>query len=143
MAEVERVQRRLPAPLTQQELEKLSSAGWKIVAVELERHKPDLAAQSGEEEVPFGLRVAQGSAALEENPEEKSALATMMELLVQEGPYHRVADELNSRGFRTRQGMKWTPVSVFQMLPRLIEIGPKLFSSNEWQQRRERIFKTG
>jgi len=30
-------------------------------------------------------------------------------------------------------------VSVFQMLPRLIEVGPRIFASQEWQQRRERL----
>ena len=53
----------------------------------------------------------------------------------------QVAEELNRRGFRTRTGGKWSPVSVFQMLPRLIEIGPRLFSTEEWHQRRERIFR--
>jgi hypothetical protein len=35
--------------------------------------------------------------------------------------------------------MRWTPVSVFQMLPRLIEVGPKIFSTREWQERRENV----
>jgi hypothetical protein len=38
--------------------------------------------------------------------------------------------------YATREGLKWNPVSVFKMLPRLIEAGPKIFSSEEWQQRR-------
>jgi hypothetical protein len=41
-----------------------------------------------------------------------------MELVVQEGSYARIADEINRRGFRTRQGAEWSPVSVFEMLPR-------------------------
>jgi hypothetical protein len=91
------------------------------------------------EEVPFGLQVSKDSAELEVNPTEREALFTMMELTVQEGPYSRVAEELNSRGFRTRSGAKWTPVSVFQMLPRLIEVGPRIFSTEEWQARRQRL----
>ena len=55
----------------------------------------------------------------------------MMELTIQDGPYSSIADELNRRGFRTREGVRWTPVSVFQMLPRLIEVGPE-----DLQQRR-------
>ncbi len=60
----------------------------------------------------------------------------MMELTVQDGPYSVIADELNRRGHRTREGFRWTPISVFQMLPRLIEVGPKIFATREWQQRR-------
>jgi hypothetical protein len=63
----------------------------------------------------------------------------MMELTIQDGPYSGIADELNRRGFRTRQGTPWTPVSVFQMLPRLIEAGPKIFHSEEWRARRRKM----
>jgi len=87
--------------------------------------------------------VTQGADRLEEDPEESVALAAMMELLIEEGPYYRVADELNRRGFRTRKGSKWSPVSVFQMLPRLIEVGPRLFSSDKWYQRREKNLRMG
>jgi len=138
MSEVERVQRRLEVPLDSDELAKLGSAGWRVVAVELERERPVGEELGAKEEVPFGLRVAQGADRLEEDPDESSALATMMELLIQEGPYYRVADELNRRGFRTRKGSKWSPVSVFQMLPRLIEVWPRLFSSEGWHQRRDK-----
>jgi hypothetical protein len=27
------------------------------------------------------------------------------------------------------------------MLPRLIEVGPKIFSSEEWEERRERVLR--
>ena len=60
---------------------------------------------------------------------------------MQDGPYSAIAEELNQRGYRTREGMKWTAVSVFQMLPRLIEVGPKIFSTREWQERREHFAK--
>ncbi len=63
----------------------------------------------------------------------------MMELTIQDGPYSSIADELNRRGFRTRDGVRWTPVSVFQMLPRLIEVGPTIFNTEDWQRRRERM----
>jgi hypothetical protein len=67
----------------------------------------------------------------------------MMELTVQEGPYTRIAEELNRKGFRTRQGTRWNPVSVFQMLPRLIEVGPKIFATDEWQRRKQRLRASG
>ncbi len=90
-------------------------------------------------EVPFGLRISPGTQGLEQNPAEREILLQLMELIVQEGSYAHIADEINRRGLRTRQGEKWTPVSVFEMLPRLIEVGPQLFQSEDWQKRRQHI----
>jgi hypothetical protein len=50
-----------------------------------------------------------------------------------------VAEELNRRGFRTRAGGDWSPVAVFNLLPRLIEVGPRIFSSEEWIVRRPKL----
>jgi len=75
---------------------------------------------------------------LEEDPQEREVLFQIMELTIQDGPYSAIAEELNRRGFRTRDGGRWTPVSVFQMLPRLIEAGPGILTSEEWQQRRRK-----
>jgi len=50
-----------------------------------------------------------------------------------------IAEELNRRDFRTRAGSMWTPTGVFALLPRLIEIGPRMFRSDEWIARREKI----
>ena len=63
----------------------------------------------------------------------------MMELIVQDNPLSKVAQELNRQGFNTRQGVNWTPVSVFNMLPRLIEAGPLIFSSEEWLARKGKL----
>ena len=111
------------------------------VAVEWEREataeKPAITQPPAE--VPFGLKVAGDCAHLEEDTNEREVLVAMMELTIQDGPYSSIAEELNRRGFRTREGVRWTPVSVFQMLPRLIEVGPRIFNSLEWQERRQRM----
>lgn len=145
MAKVERVRQVLSSPFGAEELKDQTEQGWKIVAIEWEREVPEAAspAASAGEEPPFGLKVAKDSDQLEVNPTEREALFLMMELTVQEGPYSRIADELNRRGFRTRQGFRWSPVSVFQMLPRLIEVGPRIFSTEEWQERRRRLKAAG
>jgi hypothetical protein len=65
--------------------------------------------------------------------------ALMMEQIVQDEPLSRVAAELNRRGFRTRQGGAWGPESVFNMLPRLVDLGPRIFSSSEWTTRMRRL----
>src|SRR5581483_2066057 len=120
------------------DLQQRTNVGWKLVAIEWERE-----VETGHEqlltEVPFGLRIAADTQRLEQNPAEREILLQLMELIVQEGSYAHIADEINRRGLRTRQGEKWTPVSVFEMLPRLIEVGPQLFESEEWQRRRQHI----
>jgi hypothetical protein len=88
-------------------------------------------------EVPFGLRIAPETQRLEQDPRERETLLQLMELIVQEGSYSRIAEELNRSGYRTREGARWTPVSVFEMLPRLIEVGPHLFRSQEWEKRKQ------
>ena len=119
--------------------------GWKPVAIEWERAvEVEGAAQTARApEVPFGLQVAGDCAHLEENPTEREVLFQIMELTIQDGPYSGIADELNRRGFRTRQGKRWTPVSVFQMLPRLIEAGPGILNSEEWRERRRNLKYSG
>jgi hypothetical protein len=140
MAALQRVRDLVSGSLNQEELQRRTAEGWRLVAVEWERETPAEAAAPTQAapDVPFGLKVAGDCAHLEEDPAEREVLFAMMELTIQDGPYSSIADELNRRGFRTRDGMRWTPVSVFQMLPRLIEVGPKIFGSEEWQQRRNK-----
>lgn len=141
MAKVERVRQDISASFGPEDLRRQSEQGWKLVAVEWERELPEEAPEpSVPGDVPFGLQVAQDAPPrLEENPTEREILFLIMELTIQDGPYSAIADELNRRGYRTRQGTKWTPISVFQMLPRLIEVGPRIFATEEWQQRRQRL----
>jgi hypothetical protein len=137
---IERVREAVPGSLQSSDLQKRTNEGWKLVAVEWERE-----VESPNDEfladVPFGLRIASDGQRLEENPAEREILLHLMELMVEEGSYAHIADEINRRGFRTRQGAKWTPISVFEMLPRLVEVGPQLFRSAEWQKRRPNISK--
>jgi len=125
-------------------LRERQAAGWRPVAIEWEREVVSPAAPSTvpAPEVPYGLRVSGDCAHLEDDPKEREILFQIMELTIQDGPYSSIAEELNRRGFRTRQGQRWTPVSVFQMLPRLIEAGPSILTSEEWRQRRQKIKST-
>ena len=138
---IERIRETFPGNLNQEEIAKRVAEGWKLVAVEWERERADAETAAPEPwaEVPFGLRVSGDCAHLEEDPHEREALIAMMELTIEDGPYSSIAEELNRRGLRTREGHRWTPVSVFQMLPRLIEVGPKVFNSEEWQKRRPTV----
>ncbi len=91
------------------------------------------------EDVPFGLRLSEDCTRLEIDPQENQALIQMMELLGQDFPFSSVASDLNEKGYRTREGKRWNPVTVFNMLPRLIDVGPRVFSTEEWDRRRERF----
>ncbi len=144
MAKTERIRQEAPASFGPEEIARQAQQGWKLVAVEWERELPGSeGAAPAPEEVPFGLQAVPETARLEPNPTEQEILFLIMELTIQDGPYSVIADELNHRGYRTRQGMKWTPISVFQMLPRLIEVGPRIFATQEWQERRARLARVG
>jgi len=136
MKKTERVRQVVTGPMAEVDLKGQVEKGWKLVAIEWER-EVETAEEQLPAEVPFGLRIAPETRRLEEDPGERETLFQLMELIVREGSYSRIADELNRRGYRTRQGRVWSPVSVFEMLPRLIEVGPHLFRSPEWETRRQ------
>lgn len=136
----ERVRQVVSGPLEAVDFQQQAEKGWRLVALEWER-EVETADEQLPAEVPFGLRIAAETQRLEENPAEREILFQLMELIVQEGSYARIADEINRRGFRTRQGTMWSPVSVFEMLPRLIEVGPHVFQSQEWQKRKQQLPK--
>ena len=138
MKKTERMRQVVSGPVAEADLQQRTEQGWKLVALEWER-QVEAAGEHLPVEVPFGLRVSPDTQRLEESPEERETLVQMMELIVQEGSYSRIANELNLRGCRTREGTRWTPVSVFEMLPRLIEVGPHLFRSAEWEKRRQQV----
>ena len=141
MASKERTRQLVSGQFGPEDFKQRLEEGWRPVAIEWEREIET--SPAGETapapEVPFGLQVAGDCSHLEENPAEREVLFQIMELTIQDGPYSGIAEELNRRGFRTRQGKRWTPVSVFQMLPRLIEAGPGILNSDEWRQRRQRL----
>jgi hypothetical protein len=91
------------------------------------------------EEIPYGLRISDDCRRLEVDPKEHQVLMLMMELLVQDFSYSSIVSDLNEKGFRMRDGRPWSRVAVFNMIPRLIEVGPGFFSSNEWEKRRQRF----
>jgi hypothetical protein len=143
MSKLQRVREVPSVPLTEDYVSRKASEGWKLTALEWEREVEEPAAQPGPltEDVPYGLRVSADCSHLEENTTEKQALILMMDLIVQDAPLSLVAEELNRKGFRTRAGANWTPGSVFDMLPRLIQVGPRIFSSTEWTARTRHLFR--
>jgi Recombinase len=87
--------------------------------------------------VPYGLRVASDCIHLEEHPDEKLTLMLIMDLIVDDKPLSEIAISLNARGLRTRAGNDWTPVAIFNLLPRTVDAGPHMFTSSAWVEHRQ------
>ena len=117
--------------------------GWRLAGVVWEREieSDDPKPRSVTEVVPFGLRVASDCQHLEEDRQEKEVILKALELIVMDYRLSQVAVELNRLQFRTREEKPWTAASVFELLPRLIDVGPRIFSSQEWAERRQRLFQ--
>jgi hypothetical protein len=142
MAHFERIRDVISGPFSPDIMRQRTAAGWQLVSIEWRRELPANEAPSEgafNEEIPYGLRISDDCQRLEVDPHENAALVLMMELLVQDFPISSVASDLNEKGFRTRAGKPWNPVTVFNMLPRLIEVGPRLFSTDDWEARRQKF----
>jgi hypothetical protein len=143
MAKIERIREVVTGSVDLDYLRQKTEAGWKLAALEWRREIAGDDTQEAVlvEEIPYGLRVASDCSRFEEDPQERLVLVQMMELIVQDYSITLVATELNKRALLTRSGSPWSPVSVFKMLPRLIEVGPNIFSSDDWEARRARLLK--
>lgn len=146
MAKNVRIREPLSGSPTLEYLNQRLAAGWKLIALEWEKEveadaPPDIpeARQSGLEEIPYGLQVADDCRRLVENPAEREIIILALDRIVEDCPLSQVSDELNRRGHRTRDGKPWTPAALFNLLPRMIEVGPRLFVSEEWTSRRQRL----
>lgn len=141
MPKFERVREAARSSLQLDYFTERAEAGWKLVALEWEREIPGEAQEAARrlEPVPFGLRVAEDCMHLEENPLEMQILQVMMELIVRDFTLTRIAAELNRRELRTRDGAEWSTLSVFKMLPRVIEVAPQVHSSEDWAERRKQL----
>jgi hypothetical protein len=141
MARVERMREVLTGPLSPAVIERKSAEGWKPAVVVWERQVEDGGHGEADisEDIPYGVKISDDCLKLEQDIQEKEALIAMLEMIIQDKPLSEIAESLNQRGFRTRHNSKWTPGLVFDLLPRLIEVGPKVFTSEEWVVRRGRL----
>lgn len=142
MAYFERMKDTIAAPFSAELIRQRTAGGWQMVSIEWRRELPDAEAPAEgvfDEQIPYGLRISDDCQRLEAEPREHQALMEMMEGLAQDFPYSAIVSALNEKGFRMRDGKPWNRVAVFNMIPRLIEVGPRFFSSEEWQKRRLRF----
>ena len=138
MAHFERIRDVISGPFSPDIISQRTAAGWQLVSIEWRRELPDTETPSEgafREDIPYGLRISDDCQRLEVDPTENQVLILMMDLLGQDFPYSSIVSDLNEKGFRTREGKPWSRVAVFNMMPRLIEAGPRLFSSEEWKSR--------
>lgn len=143
MAYYERVRDVLSQPFSPEIIRQRTAAGWQMVSIEWRRELPDQEAPTEggafSEEIPYGLKISDDCMRLEIHAQEQQALMMMMEGLVQDFSYSAIVSDLNEKGFRQRNGRPWTRVAVFNMVPRLIEVGPRFFNSDEWDKRRQKF----
>jgi hypothetical protein len=142
MPQKERIREALSSLPTLEHLVERVEAGWKPVAIEWER-APAGAAEPGAkplvEEIPYGLRVADDCTGLVESQVERQIIITALDMIVEDCPLSQVAAELNRLGHTMRNGKEWTPSALFTLLPRMIQVGPKVFRSEEWETRKKRL----
>jgi hypothetical protein len=133
MAYFERMRDIVSEPFSPDLIRQRNAAGWQMVAIEWRRELPDTEAPTEaifDEDIPYGLRISEDCKRLEANPVEHQILMLMMEMLAQDSSYAEIVGRLNQEGFRMRNGQPWNRVAVFRMIPRLIEAGPRFFSSS-------------
>jgi len=138
MAYFERMRDVVSEPFSLDLIQRRAAAGWQMVAVEWRRELPDAESPTEgnfDEDIPYGLRISDDCMRLEADPVEHQVLMAIMEGVAMDSPYAEIAARLNEKGFRMRSGQLWNRVSVFGMIPRLIDVGPRFFASSEWVER--------
>ncbi|WP_446742701.1 recombinase family protein [Silvibacterium acidisoli] len=136
MAVYERTKDFISAPFSASIITERQRAGWQMISIEWRRELPasEMPSEVNSDQIPYGLRISDDCKRLEVDPYENAVMLQMMDLLVQDFSYARIVSDLNERGLRMRNGAPWDRVSVFQMMPRLIEAGPRLFADDRWRE---------
>ena len=147
MKRIDRIREKVTIPPTSVYLSKMHDAGWRLVALEWEREiefsgEPEIPeVETGSEEIPFGLRIAGDCRHLEDDPLEMQTLKFMAEMIVQDISFRSMAEALNAREYRSRDGQPWNAASVFKLIPRLIDVAPRVLVGAEWEARKKQLTK--
>ena len=115
--------------------------GWHPVAIEWAREPQPSAEEARQHQrpIPYGLRISADCAHLEVDPIEKEVMTLVIAMIAGDHPLSKIAAELNQREFRPRQGTEWTQVSIFKLLPRIVEFGPEIMSAEEWSSSKKDV----
>jgi len=141
MARKERIREAITSLANPNYLTDRAAAGWRMAAIEWERDIPDQAPETPawSEDIPYGMQVSADGARLIENPAETEMVVLALDMIVEDCPLSQVSGEMNRRGYRMRDGKPWTPTALFTLLPRMIQLGPRMFSSEQWMSRRQKL----
>ena len=142
MAYFERMRDQVAGVFSPEIMQQRAAAGWQMVAIEWRRELPDSEAPSEmatAEEIPFGLRIGSDCRHLEDDPLEMQTLRFLAEMIVQDLSFTSMADALNVREYRTRDGRPWNAAAVFKLTPRLIDVAPRILSGAEWESRKKQL----
>ncbi len=131
-----RIRDLMTAPLTVDYIKRRTDEGWVAAAVEWVQPEPVAQRTETLDEVPFGQRVSADCKHLADDPVETGVLVAIYEKVVAGWRPAKIAEYLNERDYRTRHGDPWTPNTVFDLMPRLIELSPKLQRRPDWPTRR-------
>ena len=142
MPHFERIRDVISTPASPEIIQQRTTAGWLMVSIEWRRELPGNEPPTHgayPDDIPYGFRIADDGLRLEVDPTENQTLLLMMDLLTQDFAYAAIVSDLNEKGFRMRDGSRWTRIAVFNMMPRLIEAGPRLFSTGEWKASQSKL----
>ncbi len=141
MSRKERIRESVTSLANPNYLTERAAAGWRLAAIEWERDAADQVPESAawSEEIPYGMQVSEDGARLIENPSETEIMILALDMIVEDCPLSEVSSEMNRRGYRMRDGKVWTPTALFTLLPRMIQMGPRVFSSEQWMSRRQKL----
>ena len=141
MPKKERIREAVTSLANPDYLTERAAAGWRLAALEWEREVSDAGEQPREwsEDLPYGLQASEDGSRLVENPAETKIVILALDMIVEDCPLSQVSAEMLRRGYRMRDGEPWTPTALFMLLPRMIQMGPRLFSSEEWMTRKQRL----
>jgi Recombinase len=139
----DRIRDIVSGPLTLDYFNQRTAKGWVVSAVEWrapsteESEAP--APETQLQEVPYGQHIAQDCGHLVDDAFEMDVLLFIYERVVSGWRPPELAAELNHHGYRTRRSSPWTASAVFDLLPRLIELSPKLQARPDWPSRRAKL----
>ena len=129
-----------------EELVQRTAEGWTMVAIDWEREPTSNRVPAAPQgiEIPYGFRATADGFHMVDEPRERRALMVILDSIVDDRPLSQAAADLNRAGLLNRKGKPWTPAEVFDLLPRLIEAGPEIFSSPDWiVERKKRAVEVG
>src|ERR1700721_3525 len=110
MKKIDRMREKVTILPTSVYLSKMHDAGWGLAAPrwesegEVSGFPEEPPAPAASEEIPFGLRIASDCRHLEDDPLEMQTLKFLAEMIVQDISFTSMADALNIRKYRTRDG---------------------------------------